>query len=82
MPVIRHKDISGPAAVFLTTTVIDWTPVFYLETAARAVCAQLNETSKQMDVAIIGYVVMPSHLHLLGGLRDVKRLSNFMKTFN
>jgi REP element-mobilizing transposase RayT len=81
MPVIRYKDISGPAAVFLTTTVIDWTPVFSLETAASAVCAQLNETSKQMDVAIIGYVVMPSHLHLVSGLKDVKRLSYFMKTF-
>ncbi|UCE65688.1 MAG: transposase [Candidatus Zixiibacteriota bacterium] len=81
MPVIRFKNISGPAAVFITTTVIDWTPVFSLESAARVVCGQLNETSKRMNIAIIGYVVMPSHLHFVGGLKDVKRLSNFMKAF-
>jgi len=81
MPVIRYKNIYGPATVFITTTVIDWTPVFSLETAAKAVCDQLNETSKRMDVSIIGYVVMPSHMHFIAGLKDVKRLSNFMKTF-
>jgi putative transposase len=81
MPVIRYKDISGPGAVFISTTVIDWVPVFSLETAAKAVCGQLDETSKRMDIAIIGYVVMPSHLHFLAGLKDVTLLSNFMKTF-
>ena len=81
MPVNRYKNISGPAAVFITTTVVDWAPVFSLETAARAVCYQLNETSKRMDVAIVGYVVMPSHLHFLCGIKEVEQLSNFMKTF-
>lgn len=81
MPVIRYKNISGPGAVFIAATVIDWTPVFSLETAAGAVCDQLNETSKRMDVSIIGYIVMPSHLHFIAGLKDVKQLSNFMKAF-
>jgi putative transposase len=80
MPVNRLKDITGPALVFVSTTVIDWAPILTGETAL-AVISQLAETTERFCISVAGYVLMPSHLHALLGLKDITRLSKFMQSF-
>jgi REP element-mobilizing transposase RayT len=73
--------MSGPALAFVTTTVADWNPVFASSGAAEEVASQLAETGRFFDVAIIGYVVMPTHIHALLGFPDITKLSRFMQAF-
>ncbi len=76
----RLKEINGPALVFVSTTVIDWAAILTGETAL-VVIRQFAETSERFKVSVIGYVLMPSHLHALLGLRDITKLSKFMQSF-
>jgi putative transposase len=81
MPISRKSDLAGPAMVFITTTVIDWIPIFTDNTCAQIVLDQLQESSMIMGVSVVGYVIMPTHVHILLGLRDITLLSKFIQTF-
>jgi putative transposase len=80
MPLKRLKDIRGPKAVFITTTVIEWTPILVGE-AAMIATKQLAETADYYQASVLGYVVMPSHVHALLGLKDIYLLSRYMQSY-
>ena len=81
MPVRKRLHITGPAAVFVTTAVKDWTPIFTDPPLAREVTLQLRETASHFGASIIAYVIMPSHVHALLGLKRVEELSRLMQAF-
>ncbi len=81
MPVrMRHK-LDGPALFFITTTVVDWLPIFQRHDLAVAVLEQFAETSRIRQVSIAGYVLLPSHLHALVGMNPGSRLTNYVQAF-
>jgi len=80
--VTRHKQkLPGPTLVFVTTTVRDWAPVFCHVPTANGVVKQLRHTASYLGVSIVGYVLIPSHLHALLGLPDRGLLPKFMQSF-
>jgi putative transposase len=81
MPVTRRSDLHGPALVFITTTVVDWIPVFSNDSAALAAALQLRDVVRQFDLSVAGYVVMPSHIHALIGFPDISYMSRVMQAF-
>lgn len=81
VPVLRLKEITGPGLVFVTTTVLDWHQTFKPPQIAREVTQQLGKTASFYNVSIVGYVVMPSHVHILAGLEDISALSSFIQAF-
>jgi len=81
MVVRKRLKISGPALVFITTTVTDWLPIFEKEQAALIAINQLKETAEFYGVSVIGYVLMPSYLHALLGFSDISELSKFVQGF-
>jgi len=81
MVVRKRLPITGNALVFVTTTVTDWLPVFKLQSAANAVLNQLQDTARHYDISIVGYVLMPSHLHAVLGFWEIEKLSKFMQSF-
>jgi putative transposase len=81
MPVRKRLHITGPAAVFVTTAVKDWTPIFTDPTLGREVALQLRETSSHFEASILAYVIMPSHVHALLGLKRIEELSRLMQAF-
>jgi len=81
MPLQRIGTISGSALAFVTTTVADWNPVFASSEAADEVARQLEEAARLFNVAIMGYVIMPTHVHALLGFPDITILSKFMQSF-
>jgi putative transposase len=80
MVVRKRLKITGRALVFVTTAVTDWLPIFSNEVLAHTVLAQLRETSNHFGVSLVGYVLMPSHLHALLGFPHVELLSKFMQS--
>jgi REP element-mobilizing transposase RayT len=81
MVVRKRLKIAGPALVFVTTTVKDWIPIFGVKAAADCIVSQLKDTLNYHQISMVGYVLMPSHLHILIGLKDLTRLSEFMESF-
>jgi putative transposase len=81
MAVRKRLKLTGRALIFVTTTVVDWLPVFDTEALAHTVLDQLRETSNHYQVSLVGYVLMPSHFHALMGFRHVEQLSKFMQSF-
>jgi putative transposase len=70
-----------PALVFVTTTVIDFIPIFNISAVAEAALIQLDETISVYKAKIPGYVLMPTHLHMLLGLSRLSDLSRFMQSY-
>jgi putative transposase len=81
MVVRKRLDIKGRAVVFITTTVVDWKPVFNNKRVALVVLKQFGESLKYFDIALLGYVLMPSHLHALLGFKDISLMSKFIQSF-
>jgi putative transposase len=81
MVVRKRLDIKGSALVFVTTTAHGWTPVFDDHSCAETVLGQLRDALIYYDVSAVGYVLMPTHLHMLLGFRHIENLSRFMHSF-
>ena len=81
MVVRKRLDISGPAIVFVTTTVFKWRPILTKEQVASIVIKELQKTRSLFKMSFISYVIMPSHIHLLLGFHDISNLSKFVQTF-
>jgi putative transposase len=81
MVIRKRLQISGKAIVFVTTTVADWKPLFTEPEMAKLCLNQLQESLRYCEVSLIGYVLMPHHLHLLLGFYDIGLLSRFMQSF-
>jgi putative transposase len=81
MGVRKRANITGPALVYITTTVKDWRPIFDDYKLAATVVNQLGGAAEFYRVTIAGYVLMPSHLHTLLGFRYIEKLSQFMQGF-
>ncbi len=81
MVVRKRLNLSGPAQVFITTTVHNWIPVFHKDSVAVILLDQLREALHYFHVEAIGYVLMPSHLHALLYFHQVEQLSKFMQSF-
>ena len=67
--------------MFVTTTVVDWTPLFADRECATEVLRQLDETLSHFRASVCAYVLMPSHLHALLGFGQVELLSRAMQSF-
>ena len=81
MVVRKRLDITGPALVFVTTTVRNWMPLFEDRDCAHQVLRQLEETCQHFRASVTAYVLMPSHLHALLGFTRVEQLSRAMQSF-
>jgi putative transposase len=81
MPIRKRVDLAGPALVFITTTVRSWKPAFNNRKLAITTINQLKETLGYHQVSMVGYVLMPSHLHALLGFKRIELLSRFMQSF-
>jgi putative transposase len=81
MPVSRKRDFEEPSMVFVTTSTYNRLPIFKESKAAIEVARQLEKSAHHYHVSIIGYSIMPTHIHLLIGLECYPDLAPFMQAF-
>ncbi len=65
--------------VFVTTTVLDFVPIFRTKELADRMVELLFEVHRHYGAALHGNVVMPEHLHFVTRLPDDKDVSTFVK---
>ena len=81
MVVRKRLQITGSALAFITTTATDGVPVFADDEIAGVVLDQFDETLQHFGVFLVGYVLMPTHLHALLSFPHIEELSHFMQSF-
>lgn len=80
MAPVHRFAATGPGLVFVTTTTVDWLPVFASAGASKIVLETLRESIDLGRFTIVGWVLMPSHFHLLIGMQKLDTLSGTMQS--
>jgi len=81
MPTRTRLQLTGPCLAFVTTTVIDWIPVFSDKRVAGIAIDQLRQVLTHYQASCMAYVLMPSHLHALIGVSDYTLVAKFMQGY-
>ena len=81
MVVRKRLDIDGSGLFFVTTTVVDWLPLFQQAELAKRVLHRFSESASVLRASVVAYVLMPSHFHALVGFEEISALSQYMRSF-
>ena len=66
---------------YSTCTIIAWIPIFQSEPYFQIIINSLNYCRKHKGLLLLGYVIMPSHLHLITSNDSSTTLSDIMRDF-
>lgn len=74
-----HNVLQDSAACFWTSVIVDRLPVLRSATAARSLLATLDRCRRRNQAKLLGYVIMPEHLHLLGWSQTREQTGLFIR---
>ena len=75
----RHSRLQVPgAANFVTTTIVNFLPIFRNEALAEVVSDNIGIYAQKCRIQVHGFVIMPNHLHLLLTAGYETSVSQFM----
>ena len=78
----RHHNIYIDGAVcFWTSSIVNWLPVLRSKTACRAVLSVLDRCRERHNVRLVGYVLMPDHIHVAAWSEHAEDMRVFLKQF-
>ena len=78
---LRFKIEGASILWYVTTTVVDFAPVFTKEKYIYILINNLNYYRSQHNFRLIGYVIMPEHIHLILWLLGKSSISDVMRDF-
>ncbi len=73
-----NRDV-GNAAYYITGTITEWLPLLEIAEVRQRVCDDIKVALDGSGGALLAYVVMPTHVHLLVHLLDEGLLHKFNK---
>lgn len=76
-----HNIYIDGAVCFWTSSIIQGTPILRSPTACRKVLDVLDECRVRHGVKLVGYVLMPDHLHLAVWSESASSVQTFLKDF-
>lgn len=74
----RYKVLEQAAPHFITSTVVEWLPVFTSAAYCDVLINSLKFCQEQKGLKLYAFVIMDNHIHLLA---DADNLSRLMKEF-
>jgi len=78
----RYKIYNNETAFYYSTcTIIAWLPVFQEEKYFNVIIDSLKYCQKNKGLYLLGYVIMPTHLHLITSNSEDTTLSDIMRDF-
>ncbi len=66
---------------FLTSTITEWLPVFASEPYFRIITDSLQFCREHKGLLVHAYVIMPTHLHVIGSAHEGYDLSDILRDF-
>jgi putative transposase len=74
----RYKPIEGGRAYFVTSTVVEWIPVFTSALYSSAITDSLRFCREKKGLLLHAYVIMDAHIHMIITAPDI---TDFMRDF-
>lgn len=74
----RYKAFEKGAVYFVTSSIVDWIPVFTSDQYYEILIEAISFRQKNADMKLYAYVFLDSHFHLI---LSVENISKFMKEF-
>ncbi|HTH57513.1 MAG TPA: transposase [Cyclobacteriaceae bacterium] len=79
MPLRGRTNFPDEQCFFVTTTCYHWYHLLATEACRQIIGNSINFLNKKYDSAILGYVIMPNHIHLIIYFKKTNQLSNWMR---
>ena len=64
---------------FVTTTCVHWYHLLEADSCKQIISDSFNFLNKKYNSALLGYVIMPNHIHLIIYFKQINRLSDWMR---
>ena len=77
----RYKVHEDTNFYMVTSSIIDWMPVFVSGETCRVITGSLDYCRKNKGLKVFAYVVMPTHFHAVLACETSRELSNVMRDF-
>lgn len=78
---MRRRILNQNGLNFLTLTIVEWIDLFTRPAFSEIIIDSLRFCQKQKGLVIYGYVIMPSHLHLIVSTENSVGLSPILQSF-
>jgi REP element-mobilizing transposase RayT len=77
----RYKVLDQTAPHFITSTVVEWLPVFTSSAYCDVLIESLKFCREQKGLKLYAFVIMDTHIHLLAYSENLPRLMKEFKSF-
>jgi len=77
----RYKVIENEGVYFITSTIIEWIPVFIKEEYFRIIVRSLSYCRQNKGLKLFAYVVMDNHIHLIASAKNLSQIIKDFKSF-
>ncbi|MFM9948438.1 MAG: REP-associated tyrosine transposase [Saprospiraceae bacterium] len=78
---MRYKILDQHGLNFLTLTVVEWIDLFTRRAFADIVVESLRFCQQNKGLEVFGFVIMPSHIHLIARAGSEDELSSILQSF-
>ena len=78
---MRYKILDQHGLNFLTLTVVEWIDLFTRRAFADIVLESLRFCQQNKGLEVFGFVIMPSHIHLIARAGSEDELSSILQSF-
>jgi len=78
---MRYKILDQHGLNFLTLTVVEWIDLFTRRAFADMVVESLRFCQQNKGLEVFGFVIMPSHMHLIARAGSEDELSSILQSF-
>ncbi len=76
----RYK-INEEGTYFVTSTILNWTNLFYDKKFANIIVEELNFRIKKHELQLFAYVIMPNHFHLILSSDNIPGVMRRIKSY-
>ena len=77
----RYKFVEKDGIYFITSTIVEWIPVFISRTYFEIVIESLLYCITNMDMKLYAYVIMDNHFHLIAFAPDFSKMIASLRKF-
>jgi putative transposase len=77
----RYKILNNQYPYYLTSTTVEWLPLFIDPDAVQIILDSLRFLQKEKRLLIYSYVIKENHLHLIASSQDLSKEIGDLKSF-
>jgi putative transposase len=77
----RYKIIENESVYFITSTIIEWIPVFTKREYFDIIAQSLSYCRQNKGLKLFAYVVMDNHIHLIASAENLSQIIKDFKSF-